>query len=134
MSKKNIITNMEAFNLASKLQTPEILNIKDTDFALAVIANTKSIVDEYNKIAPLLTPTEGWSTFIEDVKSQEDLDKLKEDSANDELFAERQAQVDAYNAELEKEFGGRIKKVKIKNTVGELSAQDLGQLELMLKS
>jgi len=134
MSKKEIITNMEAFNLASKLQTPDILGIKDTDFALAVVFNTKSIVDEYNKIAPLLTPTEGWTKLIENIKSQEELDVLKEDTANDELFAERQAQVDAYNAELEKEFVGQIKKIKIKNTSGTLSAQDLLELNLMIKS
>ena len=131
MKKK--ITNSEAFELATKLNDPEILGIKDTEFALAVYKNLKTIVDEYNTMQALITPSEKWVEVTKDAKEEEDFTKLKKVKGNKAMFETREAQIAVYNEALLQPFSKILVTVKIKNLKTRLSAKDLIDLEPMLK-
>lgn len=131
MSKR--ITNGQAFNLAEKLNQPEILDIKDTEFALAVYKNLKSIVENYNILQEMIKPSEKWLKVTKDAKEEEDYTKLKEVKANKTLFATREKQISKYNEALAMPYTGHIVKVKVTNLKTRLSAKDLMDLESMLR-
>lgn len=128
----NKITNREAFDLAAKLNEPDILGIKDTEFALAVYKNLKVIVDEYNKIQETLKPSKAWTELTKDAETEEDFNLIKEDKENEKIFAIREKQIAKYNKLLEKQFNGLIVSVKINNLKTRLSATDIMSLEPML--
>jgi len=128
----NKITNREVFNLASKLQSPEIVEIKDTEFALAVYKNFKQIVETYNKVEKLNIISDEFTELTKECKVKADYDALEKVKANKKIFAERQKSLDTYNKALNDEFTGNIIKVKMNNLNTKLSVTDLQQLELML--
>lgn len=131
MNKK--LTNRGAFDLAALLQSPEIINIKDTEFAIAVIKNFNTIVEVYNEVEKLNVMTDKFKELIKDDQSKEAIEKLKKVKGNKKLFDERQKSVDAYNKELNKEFDPVLVQVKLKNLNTKLSVADLQVLDPMIK-
>jgi len=130
MNKK--ITNTQAFNLAEKLNNPDILGIKDTEFALAVYKNLKTIIEHYEKLQKLITPSKEWEELTKDVKTEEEHLKLKEQKGNEKIFSIREKQIAKYNEALISNYPKSLIKVKIKNLNTKLSAIDITNLESML--
>jgi hypothetical protein len=129
---KQKLTNKQAFDLAQMLQEERIREIKDTEFGLAVYKNYNTILEEFNKLEKLNVMPDGFEELVKGVKTEEEYNKLKEDSKNKELFDKREKVINKYNKELEKEFKPSLIKVKLKNLNTKLSANDIGLLESML--
>jgi len=130
MSKK--ITYGEAFNLASKLNTPEMLGIKDTEFGLAIYKNLTSIIEVYNTLQEKFKPSKEWMKLTEGVTNEEEINKLKSKKENKKLFETREKLELEYNKILNSNYSKLIVKVKLTNLKTRLSAQDIMDLKSML--
>lgn len=132
MKKKQKITNAEAFNLANILQADSIITIKDTEFALAVVRNFNMILEVYNELKQVQDPSDEWLNLITGIEKEEEIDALKNDPKNKDVFEAREKQVEEYNKLLDLPFEKNLIKIKIKNLNTKLSAKDIIALEPMI--
>ena len=126
------ITFSEAFDLASKLNNPDILGIKDTEFGLAVYKNLTTIIEVYSKLQEEFKPSIDWTKITEGVTTEDGMNKLKKKKANKEIFEIREKQMLEYNKILRDNYDKLLIKIKIKNLKTRLSAQDIIDLKPML--
>lgn len=126
------ITFSEAFDLASKLNNPDILGIKDTEFGLAVYKNLTTIIEVYSKLQEEFKPSIEWTKITEGVTTEDGMNKLKKKKANKEIFEIREKQMLEYNKILRDNYDKLLIKIKIKNLKTRLSAQDIIDLKPML--
>ena len=126
------ITFSEAFDLASKLNNPDILGIKDTEFGLAVYKNLTTIIEVYSKLQEKFKPSIEWTKITEGVTTEDGMNKLKKKKANKEIFEIREKQMLEYNKILRDNYDKLLIKIKIKNLKTRLSAQDIIDLKPML--
>lgn len=134
MSKKEKLKIGEVLNIFNKLNTTEILKIRDTEFAKGVVKNMTAFIPLVEKSNEYKQGSDEWVELIKDVQTQDELTELRENKDNDKLFDARDLEIEEYKAWLESDYDGELTMLKINNLNTELSAEDLLILQSIVKA
>lgn len=123
--KKEKMKVGEALNIFNRLNTKEILQIRDTQFAKQVSKNIKllhplsEMADNYKR------GSDEWWELTKDLQTAEEYDAIENNPEHKELVDARLKQIEEYKEWLESDYNLKLETIKINNLATKLSAEDL---------
>lgn len=123
--KKETMKVGEALGIFNRLNTAEILQIRDTQFAKQVVKNVNTLLPLVETADKYKRGSDEWVELTKDITTNEEYEALEKDEANAELVEARLKEMEEYKTWLESDYNLKLEKIKVNNIASKLSAEDL---------
>ena len=137
MLKKEKYTNRQLADLLGGLRSVE--DLKGVKFALKVTKNITIIEKELSDIEKASAPTAEFMQLAQQVQilekegKTEEIQKLEKEDNNSKLIKERKEQIAEFNSLMEEEAEVFLFKLSEQHIPADITAKQLGSIQLILK-